>query len=209
MLWMFFDFLGTIAFAISGTLVGMQRRFDLFGITVLAIVTAIGGGMIRDTLMGNTPPIALQNPTYIILSILTVAILFLFSGKLRHSTRHNKWLMRLYYLADAIGLASFTITGAIVGLESNPDSPFLLPIALGLLTACGGGVIRDICAMRVPIVFKTEIYASASLVGGFIFCLLYPYLYLGLSVPIAFFIILGLRVLAINYRWNLPRSRYR
>lgn len=209
MLWSIFDYLGTIAFAISGTLIGMRQRFDIFGITVLALATAIGGGLIRDTLIGNVPPVSLQHPIYVILTIGTVMTLFLLSGKIRRGTRRHKWSIRLYYLTDTIGLASFTVTGATVGVNSDPQSNFLLPMALGLITACGGGIIRDICAMKVPSVFRTEIYASASLFGAFIFCFVRMHIHTSWALPIAFFVVFGLRTLSLVYNWNLPRSKYR
>ncbi len=207
MLWLIFDYLGTIAFAISGTLVGIQRRMDIFGVAMLALATAVGGGMIRDTLVGNTPPVALRDPSYIVVSLLTVCILFFASAKIRRHTRRGKMGLRLYLVADTIGLASFTVTGASVGFHADPHSGFLLPIVLGLITACGGGVIRDISALRIPAVFRSDVYASASLAGGFGYCLMRYIDLWDWAALVAFGTVVLFRSLAIYYHWQLPRPR--
>lgn len=205
LLWLAFDYLGTIAFALSGALVGMQRRMDIFGISMLALATAVGGGMVRDTLVGNVPPAALKNPVYIVISLMTTMLVFTVSRN-RHTskTRRKKLWIRFYHLADTFGLASFTVTGAMVGLAADPRSLFLLPMALGMITACGGGILRDICASRIPVVFRADVYASASLAGAFVFCVLRHLSTLEWAAPVAFLTVVVLRILALTYRWRLP-----
>ncbi len=209
MLWLIFDYLGTFAFAISGTMVGMQKRMDIFGIFVLALATAVGGGVIRDTLVGNTPPIALKNAAYVWLSLLAVIVILVLSHRTRRTALRHKWATRLYYLADTIGLASFTVTGAVIAITADPRAQFLLPMTLGVITACGGGIIRDICAMRIPVVFRSEFYAAAALTGSFVFCIVRLLANLTWAIPFSFLTVFALRLLAIIYRWNLPRSFYR
>ncbi len=205
LIWLIFDYLGTIAFALSGVLVGMQRRMDIFGIAMLALATAVGGGMIRDTLVGNVPPAALKNPVYISISLLTTILLFTVYRTPRSSkTRRNKLWIRFYHMADTLGLASFTVTGAMVGLAADPRSLFLLPMALAMITACGGGILRDICASKIPVVFRADVYASASLTGAFVFCILRELSTLEWAAPIAFLTVVMLRVLALRYHWRLP-----
>ena len=209
MIALIFDYLGTISFAISGALVGMQRRMDIFGIAILALVTAVGGGMIRDTLVGNTPPSALEDGIYIAISPVTVVALLFSFRRLRGNYKYRRYSLYLYNLADTFGLASFTVTGALVGVAADPRSIFLLPVTLGLITAYGGGIIRDIGALRIPVVFRNEVYASASLAGGIVFCLVRQIATLAWAGPLAFLTVMLIRLLAIRHKLELPRAHRR
>lgn len=200
-----FDYLGTAAFALSGATLGMQKKMDIFGVSMLALATAVGGGMIRDVLVGNTPPASLRDPIYILISLAAVFALAFLSRTLRRTPRRRQLSLLLFHLSDTFGLASFTVTGAVVGLAADSHSQFLLPIVLGMMTACGGGVIRDICALRIPIIFRHEVYASASLAGGIVFCLARPWLSLYQVGLLTFFVVLAVRLPAIYYKWELPR----
>ena len=139
-LWTFFEIAGTIAFAISGALVGISRRMDIFGILVLALSTAIGGGIIRDVLVGNIPPNSFKTSLYIVLTtVITFIIFFIYRNQiLRYMSRRK--LRKIYLLADTLGLASFTVTGTTIGFNAYPEYP-LFAITLGLITAVGGGII--------------------------------------------------------------------
>ena len=149
LLWYVFEYIGTIAFAISGALIGVSRNMDIFGMVVLALVTAIGGGVIRDLLVGQIPPHALQTGTYVVLTILVTLVLFALYKTHYRRRRAGIWVRRSYLMADALGLASFTVTGASVGLANFSDY-MILSIILGTVTAVGGGMIRDVLAQRIP-----------------------------------------------------------
>lgn len=205
-LWTFFDIVGTIAFAISGALVGISRRMDIFGILVLALSTAIGGGIIRDVLVGNIPPNSFKTSVYILLTTFITFIMFIIyrNQKLRYNSRRK--FRKIYLLADTLGLASFTVTGTAIGFNAYPEYP-LFAIILGLITAIGGGIIRDVLAQRIPSILQEEIYALPSIIGGviyyFIASLSADYWYL--ASPIAFFAVFILRVIGIYYRLDLPK----
>ena len=207
-LWTFFEIAGTIAFAISGALVGISRRMDIFGILVLALNTAIGGGIIRDVLVGNIPPNSFKTSIYILLTVITTLIIFLIYRKqiLRYVSRRK--LRKMYLLADTLGLASFTVTGTTIGFNAYPEYP-LFAITLGLITAVGGGIIRDVLAQRIPSVLQEEIYALPSIIGGIVFYLIAiigdDYWYL--ASPISFFVVFFLRMIGIYYRLSLPKAR--
>ena len=207
-LWTFFEIAGTIAFAISGALVGISRRMDIFGILVLALNTAIGGGIIRDVLVGNIPPNSFKTSLYIVLTtVITFIIFFIYRNQiLRYMSRRN--LRKMYLLADTLGLASFTVTGTTIGFNAYPEYP-LFAITLGLITAVGGGIIRDVLAQRIPSVLQEEIYALPSIIGGIVFYLIAiigdDYWYL--ASPISFFVVFFLRMIGIYYRLSLPKAR--
>ncbi len=197
MLWTTLEIIGTLAFAASGALVGIKKRLDIFGIAILAVTTAVGGGIIRDTLIGNTPPLSLTHPSFILLS-LAVAVGVSFSVK--QVIRRQK----LLNLCDAIGLGAFTATGASLGLQHDS---LLLVLTLGVVTGVGGGVIRDIFVQQIPTVLHREVYASASLLGALIFYLLQFHLPVHVAIYPAFVATTAIRLYCVHHRIDLPRVR--
>ena len=191
------DYIGTGVFAISGALAAMNRRFDPFGVLILAIVTAVGGGTLRDVLIGRTPVGWMQdiNYAYIILGSTTIAILF---------RSYLGYFRRTMFLFDAIGLGLFTIIGVEIGLEAQLHP--IICILLGTLSASFGGVIRDILSTEIPLIFHKEIYASISIFGGIIFLLLqsthWPQ---DLIYVITSFLVVILRILAVRKGWEIPK----
>ncbi len=191
-----FDILGTIAFAISGALSAMNRKLDLFGVFIIAFVTAIGGGTIRDILIGNTPVSWMQNTTnlYLISSVTVLSIIF--RDKL-------DYLKKSLFLFDTIGLGIFTIIGVETGIQAKLDP--IVCIALGTMTGCFGGVIRDTLCNEIPIIFRKEIYATASIAGGICFMALYSYntnqniMYISTTL-----FIIAIRLAVVRYRVSLP-----
>ncbi|MFR6482682.1 MAG: trimeric intracellular cation channel family protein [Veillonella sp.] len=170
-IWYMFDMIGTIAFAVSGALVGVARKMDIFGMTVLALATAIGGGIVRDVLLGYFPPNSLRNVVYVTVVLVVTVIVFLI-----YNSRYRKHAMgprsrASYLLADALGLASFTVTGASAGFKLYPELPIFI-VLLGTITAVGGGIIRDMLAQRIPSVLKEDVYALPSIIGGIVYYLM-------------------------------------
>ena len=205
-IWYMFDMIGTIAFAVSGALVGVARKMDIFGMTVLALATAIGGGIVRDVLLGYFPPNSLRNVVYVTVVLAVTVIVFLI-----YNSRYRKHAMgprsrASYLLADALGLASFTVTGASAGFKLYPELPIFI-VLLGTITAVGGGIIRDMLAQRIPSVLKEDVYALPSIIGGIVYYLMATSSWDSMAVYGAFTIVLVIRLLAIKYHWSLPRVR--
>ena len=207
--WYIFDIMGTLAFAVSGVLVAVSKRMDLFGIFVLAASTAIGGGIIRDLMLGHTPPIALQSSLYFFLIIAamlgTTAMIRYFDANIRSKVMHHS--AYIYLAGDTIGLASFTITGTLSGLYFNPDM-WVLIIMLGVITAVGGGVIRDVLAGKVPSVLVHDIYATAALLGSATLYVLVIFDWpVDVAALISFFTTVSSRVVAIKAKLDMPHVK--
>lgn len=196
MFYLAIDILGTIAFAISGVLVAMEKKLDIFGVFIIASVTAIGGGTLRDILIGNTPVVWMRDYTYIAVVLATVVFAVLFVNQL-------KYLRKTLFLFDTIGIGLFTMLGVEKGLSAEL-SPIMC-IALGTITACFGGVIRDILCNEIPVIFRKEVYATACIVGGagyFLFQKLpidAEYAYVG-----AIMLTITVRLLAVKFKIALP-----
>lgn len=205
--WVVFDMLGTLAFALSGALVGLSRKMDAFGIVVLAVLTAVGGGIIRDVLVGIVPPLALTNTTNLLLSVVTAIIVSSVYGTFRFAPRQRRRFLFVYHLSDTLGLAAFTVTGVITGLAQK-DAHFTLPILLGLLTAVGGGVLRDLLAQRIPTVLHADVYAVAAVAGAFIVCMAAKYHGdMQIASWLGFFTVAVLRFFALKYHWQIYHPR--
>lgn len=203
-IWYMFDMIGTIAFAVSGALVGVSRKMDIFGMTVLALATAIGGGIVRDVLLGYFPPNSLRNIVYVTVVLAVTVIVFLI-----YNSRYRKHAMgprsrASYLLADALGLASFTVTGASAGFKLYPELPIFI-VLLGTITAVGGGIIRDMLAQRIPSVLKEDVYALPSIIGGIVYYLMVTSSWDSMAVYGAFTVVLVIRLLALKYNWSLPK----
>ncbi|MEC3967042.1 trimeric intracellular cation channel family protein [Flagellimonas halotolerans] len=197
MLYQTIDILGTVAFAISGVLVAMEKRLDLFGVLIIAFVTAIGGGTLRDLMIGNTPVGWMQDLTYVTTIFISVVFAIIFVNKL-------KYLRKSLFLFDTIGIGLYTMVGVEKGLEAE-----LLPIMcvfLGTMTACFGGVIRDMLCNEIPIIFRRkEIYATTCILGGASYFLFmqFPikdsYAYIA-----AILVVISLRLVAVKFDVRLP-----
>jgi len=193
------DLIGTAAFAASGAWAGVRRDMDLFGVLVLGLVTAIGGGTLRDVLLGDFPPFCLKDQTYLYLSLL-VALLVFFLHPL---------MQRINYplqIFDAVGLGTFVVIGTSKGLQFNLG--FLGSVMMGVMTATAGGVVRDILSNQVPLILRREVYASACMVGGALLVLLHAFpIPKSLSLLLAAASVTTLRLLAIRHNWALPRPK--
>lgn len=190
------DILGTVAFAISGVLVAMHKRMDPFGVLIIAFVTAVGGGTLRDIMVGVTPVSWMRNITFVYVIIGATLFAVIFRNQLKH-------LRRSLFLFDTLGIGLYTVVGIETGLVANLHP--LICIALGTMTACFGGVIRDILCNEIPVIFRKEIYATACIIGGFTYFLLKEFLqdqnYLFI---IAGLVVIIIRLLAVIFKISLP-----
>ncbi|HUR65323.1 MAG TPA: trimeric intracellular cation channel family protein [Chitinophagaceae bacterium] len=190
------DILGTISFAVSGAFLAMEKKLDPFGVLVLSFVTAIGGGTLRDIMIGNLPVSWLTNSTATIL-IFCAAIVTLFFG------RYLKHLTTTLFLFDALGLGLFTIVGIKFGVEKNFSMGIC--IALGTITACFGGVVRDVLLNNIPLLFRKEIYALACIAGGLVYFLLQQMkIDADVVTIICILLIFSIRVFAVRFKITLP-----
>lgn len=191
------DYLGTGVFAVSGALAAMNKRFDLFGIVIIATVTAVGGGSLRDVLIGRAPVGWLLDINY----AYTIIGAVIFSIVCR---QYIPYLKKAMFFFDALGLALFTMVGVQLGIAHNLHP--LVCVMLGTLSASFGGVIRDILSNEVPLIFHREIYASASILGGVVFLFLQDiHLSEDLNLLLVSGLVLGIRICAVKYHWSLPK----
>lgn len=192
------DMIGTAAFAASGAWAGVRRKMDLLGVLVLGMVTAIGGGTLRDLLLGDTPPFCLKDENYLWLSLVVSLVVFFVPKKLESIKNPLQTL-------DAIGLGTFVVIGTGKALQFGLG-PFGA-ILMGLMTATAGGVMRDVLSNRVPLILQREIYASACIVGaGMMVLLLRTPLPHSLVVILSAACVIVVRLLAIINNWSLPKA---
>ncbi len=203
----YLEMIGTIAFSASGTIIGIKKKMDVFGNLSLAVITATGGGMIRDLLLGITPPLVLQSQIAFMVAILSSIIIMIFFS-LKEKITFNKFMKlynKLLLFSDAIGLGIFTVLGIELAMKYGCSKNILLLLIVGLLTGVGGGVIRDVLAREIPLIFTQHIYAVASLFGGLLYIISSHYFYNdSYSAIIGISAIFISRIVAAKYKLNLP-----
>ena len=202
-----FEILGAIAFSLSGALTAMKKEMDIFGACVLGMTTAIGGGIIRDLILGITPPTAFINPTYAIIGFLVPAITYIPAIQ-KFFTRKHKTYDFCMMLADSVGLGVFTVIGVNTCFDvlSNPN--FFTAVFLGVITGVGGGILRDVMSLNLPKVFVKHFYATASILGAATAFFAHLYLDLFFASLLGAAVVITLRVLASTLLWKLPKPKY-
>ena len=203
------DMVGCVAFALSGAMVALKHRLDVFGVVVLALVTALGGGFIRDLIIGCTPPMMFRNPVYALVAAAVSLLIFLlarFSGKFYHRIEpHMEVLANIF---DAVGLGAFTVVGMQTGIRYGyADNGFFL-VFLSLLTCVGGGLLRDLFVQRMPAILHKHVYAVAVLAGAVAYLVMYRESVSDLiTTPTTMLLVFTIRMLATHYKWNLPKIK--
>lgn len=190
------EILGTMAFAMSGVLTAMEKKLDLFGVFIIAFVTALGGGTLRDVLIGKVPVGWMLNLEYVYMILIGFVLAVVFRKKFDK-------LRTSLFLFDTIGLGVYTLTGLRKGIEIGLHP--IICIALGTITACFGGVIRDILCNEIPVIFRKEIYATICIFGGMLFFALKTFQINDEIIYITtVFVVISIRLMAVKYKWQLP-----
>ena len=187
-----------------GAMIAVNRRMDVFGVAMLGLFTAVGGGVIRDLLLGNTPPLSFREPVYALTAIGVSVVMFTKPLRSRYNA-HNRAFDAALLVMDSLGLGVFTVTGVQVALLAR--SNLYTAVFVGVVTGVGGGILRDVMAGQTPFVFVKHFYASASLIGALLCALLWPWAGEVAAMLGGAAAVIALRLLAAHYRWSLPRAR--
>lgn len=207
-LFMVLELIGVVAFAVSGTMVSVKKNMDIFGVIFLGLITAFGGGILRDTLIGKVPPAFFTNYWMVLAGGAAALCVFWVARilKERYFSREDA-IEHINNVFDALGLGAFAVTGARVTMETGFEKQWLLVLLMGLLTAIGGGLLRDLMLREIPFVLNKRIYAIAALAGTTLYYVLHlrgaaEWLAASAGILITFL----LRLLATYYKWNLPHA---
>lgn len=198
------ELIGTVAFAISGAAVGVRKKMDVLGVMILAMTTAVGGGIIRDVILNVTPPAAFRTPVYALSALAVGLVVFILEAR-RLFREKPRIYERVLLWMDALGLGLFTVSGMRAAYAALPDANAFLAVFVGVVTGVGGGVLRDVMSGSVPYIFVKDFYATASLAGAVVCALAWDRLGALPSMVAGACLIVLLRLLAVRFRWRLPR----
>ena len=203
------EIIGTIAFSISGALIGVSCSLDVFGVAFLGVITSVGGGMLRDVIIGNTPPLLFSNSYIFFIAAITAIIVFIVAYiNRKHFQMLKEKIERINNIFDAIGLSAFTVTGTEIACIAGFSDKLLLVILMGMTTGVGGGIFRDVLVSKTPYILQKHIYALASIIGSIIYYVIR--IYIGEEVAgtiIAMLVVFSIRILATKYHWKLPKIK--
>lgn len=203
------EILGVIAFSISGSMQAIRKNLDIFGVIILGVATACGGGVLRDILLGKFPPLMFVKFVYAAVAVATAVALFIieFKGG-RLGVKSRPLAAKIFILIDAIGLGAFTVVGTKFAMDGGFADNCFFAVVLGVITGIGGGIIRDVFTGVVPLVFREDIYALASIIGSLLFFWLVTF---GVASAVAMIVgsgaVVALRLLSVTMDWHLPRVK--
>ena len=200
------ELVGTVAFSISGAMIAMKKNMDIFGVMILGLTTAVGGGIIRDLILGITPPSTFRDPVYAVTALITAAIVFLPS--IRRLFRKFQYAYdHLLLIMDTFGLGIFTVIGVRAAMIQPETYSFFLLIFVGVITGVGGGVLRDMMAGNTPYIFVKHIYACASLAGAVLCAGLWQSTNEAVAMTAGACVVIIIRLLSAHFRWSLPKAK--
>ena len=200
------EIIGTIAFAASGAMTALKKDMDLFGVIILGLTTAVGGGAVRDVVLGVNPPTMFEKPIYAVVA--TAVSLIVFFPVLRHVFRKNQSLYdNVIRIMDSLGLAIFTVMGISTAKGLDGDYNMFLLVFVGVITGVGGGLMRDVMAGDMPYIFVKHIYASASIVGALVCALLWEPFGTVIAMFTGASAVFVIRMLAAHFKWSLPHAK--
>ncbi len=202
------EIIGTVAFALSGSIIAARYSLDLFGVILVGCVTAVCGGMLRDVILGELPPAVFSNKALLAVAAATSSLVFIvFYFNSKRFEKLERRIESINILFDAIGLAAFSITGMEVAFGTKSGENALLVISMGVITGIGGGIIRDILVDKIPYVLKKHIYALASIIGCIVYYIIRQNGNKVAGMFIAIPIMIIIRLLAARYHWKLPKIK--
>lgn len=198
------ELVGTAAFAVSGAAVGIKKKMDYFGVCMLGIITAVGGGVIRDITMGQLPPVTFRHPIYAFIAFIVSTVVFL--PVFREHFGKSIVFEKLLFITDSLGLGIFTVSGFRMASESGYSSNAFFVVFVAVTTGVGGGVLRDVLAGERPYIFVKHIYACASIAGAIVCLVLREFVNMWLVMSIGCAVIMAIRVMSMAYKLNLPHA---
>ncbi len=204
---MIFELIGTVAFAASGAITGISKKMDILGVATLGIVTAVGGGVIRDVILGQTPPATFSNPIYAVIALVVSVIIFIPSVH-KFITKNHKVYDFVLLIMDSVGLGIFTVVGIQTAMHKSESPQIFLLIFVGMVTGIGGGVVRDVLSKSTPYIFVKHFYACASFFGAITCIILWHFFGEKVAVIGGAAVVLVLRLLAAHFRWSLPKAKF-
>lgn len=199
------EIIGTVAFAVSGAMTGLSKKMDIFGVVILGLTTAVGGGAIRDIILGLTPPAMFTNPIYAAVAAVVSVIVFLPAVR-RWLTAYSRASDLVMLVMDSLGLGVFTVVGIQRAYTATDHRGFFLLVFVGVVSGVGGGLMRDVMAGNTPYIFVKHVYASASILGAILCVALWQPLGATAAMILGAAVILTVRLLAAHYHWSLPRA---
>lgn len=201
------EIIGIVAFAITGVITALEKKFDVFGALVLGVVTSVGGGILRDMILGYLPPAAFRNSIYAVTAIITSLAVFVLAYFLGvRIKKHFNVYSQIINIFDSLGLSVFVVGGVNAAIACGFGDNMFLSVFVGTLTGVGGGVMRDIMARRVPTILRKRVYALAAIIGAIIYYFLITYNICSSTwaIVIGAGSVLIIRILATVFHWNLP-----
>ena len=202
------EWIGTVAFAMSGALLAIRKKLDIFGVMLLAIITALGGGTVRDLLIGHLPPKMFYSSSYLLVSTFVALLIFVIVRALKGVPAVGNWWEILFTFCDAMGLGIFAVVGTQNAIMMGFRQNVFLCVFMGMTTGVGGGVIRDIMCAEIPAVLRKHIYAVAAIIGSLQYYYMVVLFHMNETFVscISIVLIVTIRMLANYYKWNLPKA---
>ncbi len=202
------EVIGVIAFSISGAMVAIRRKTDLFGVMLLAILTSMGGGLLRDTIFSFSPPAIFGLKWYLLICVIVSIIVFLIARKYSKTYLENETkIEHINDIFDALGLGIFAVMGTKVGIEHGFVNDAVITISCGVITCIGGGMIRDVLTKSIPFVLVKRIYAIAAIFGSSVYYIMYLFeINDGIAIVSGVMVTFVLRLLAMIFKWNMPKA---
>ena len=203
------EYIGTVAFAVSGAIISARYRLDLFGVTLVGCVTAVSGGMLRDVLSGSIPPAIFSKPVVLgVAAVVSIIVFIVFYANAKRFDSLERRIETVNVLFDAIGLAAFSVIGIEASFSRGFGENALFCVSMGVITGIGGGIVRDILVDKIPYVLKKHIYALASIAGSIVYYYMSVYSDKIAALLISMPMIIIIRLLAAKYHWKLPKIPY-